>query len=407
MDITRIGRTLAVLGVLAGLAAGPARAASFAILDSDDGDPVGAAGHYQLGSPEGAFVEVSSFSPQYFDLRFATATDSWDFFFASYATPGLTPGLYQVNPLQGGPRLSIRHGQAECATPQGQFQIHSIAFAPDQSLLSVDLSFVQRCQDGGPRLRGVLLYRAGDATCANAPDGTACDDTNACTVGDTCHGGSCLSGPHVSCDDHNDGTDDVCFIDQGCSNRPASSTWALDGQVDVEASANGRTVHRRATSSGTAILRIDHTYEIPSGTCPDTGATLLSELGRWHADRRGRIHLVHSNIQRVVRTVARCLRGPALTVSSYRHWMDIRTTGGTFCAWHPVPADGRHLCGLIRLQGTATVSGITVTQSTVVHYAATRTDRGRFLPATAPPAGREEAPGDGHPLAAALPVTSP
>jgi len=67
-------------------------------------------------------------------------------------------------------------------------------------------------------------------------------------------------------------------------------------------------------------------------------------------------------------------------VTGYRHWVDIRTNGGTFCRWTPVPADGRHLCGYLRIHLEAVVSGIVVEESEVARYTAERTDRGGFLP---------------------------
>jgi len=54
--------------------------------------------------------------------------------------------------------------------------------------------------------------------CSNQPlaDGEDCDDRNACTNGDQCAGGQCVSGPSVVCDDNNDCTDDACQSGPGC-----------------------------------------------------------------------------------------------------------------------------------------------------------------------------------------------
>ncbi len=46
--------------------------------------------------------------------------------------------------------------------------------------------------------------------CTHVPSTAACDDGNACTVGDMCSGGKCLSGKTPSCDDGNPCTTDTC-----------------------------------------------------------------------------------------------------------------------------------------------------------------------------------------------------
>lgn len=42
------------------------------------------------------------------------------------------------------------------------------------------------------------------------PDGTPCDDHNACTTNDTCVNGSCVGGPAPNCNDNNACTTDTC-----------------------------------------------------------------------------------------------------------------------------------------------------------------------------------------------------
>lgn len=52
------------------------------------------------------------------------------------------------------------------------------------------------------------------------PNGTPCDDGNACTTMDTCNAGACSGGPALSCDDQNDCTDDTCDPILGCVHTP-------------------------------------------------------------------------------------------------------------------------------------------------------------------------------------------
>ncbi|NIR28934.1 MAG: hypothetical protein GWN84_06390, partial [Gammaproteobacteria bacterium] len=56
-------------------------------------------------------------------------------------------------------------------------------------------------------------------TCTRDTDGTGCNDGNACTVSDTCSGGSC-TGSIRSCDDGDACTDDSCNPSSGCVNTP-------------------------------------------------------------------------------------------------------------------------------------------------------------------------------------------
>ena len=55
---------------------------------------------------------------------------------------------------------------------------------------------------------------------SNAPPGSPCNDSDACTAGEKCQGGSCLGGAPVSCDDENPCTDDACDTTLGCLNTP-------------------------------------------------------------------------------------------------------------------------------------------------------------------------------------------
>jgi hypothetical protein len=424
MERTSIRQALAAIGLLLALVgrAGPAPGASFAIVDSEQGDPVGAGGHYVLTSPAGAFAGESFYRTADIDGRihasgfkveFTDAGDSWLFSFsAAPVDRDLLAGAYTVDPDQiGSPRLYVRHGQTDCVTPRGSFTVRDVAVAADGTLRTVNVEFEQRCDRDGPRLRGVLRFGVGDLACTGAPDGAPCDDTNACTTDDTCRAGSCVSGARVDCNDANGATDDACFIDRGCDNRTASSTWDVAGDLVVTASARGRTIRRRSTVEGTLVLRVDRSYEVPSGTCRGTGELLPSEVGTWRADRRGRLHLGRSNLRRVIRAVGRCLGAPPIRVVSYRHWVEIPAGGGTFCRWRPMPADGRHLCGYIRLHLTVVASGVTVEEDEVVRYAAERTDGGTFLPrvplAMAGDSMRLPPRAPGGPLAAALGLALP
>jgi hypothetical protein len=57
----------------------------------------------------------------------------------------------------------------------------------------------------------------------SAPDGTACNDENACTRQDTCLAGTCSGRPvvpKIDCDDHNRCTTESCDPETGCMHTP-------------------------------------------------------------------------------------------------------------------------------------------------------------------------------------------
>ncbi|MBM4353921.1 MAG: hypothetical protein FJ109_09015 [Deltaproteobacteria bacterium] len=55
---------------------------------------------------------------------------------------------------------------------------------------------------------------------ANAADKTPCDDADACTVNDSCMGGTCMPGITANCNDGNVCTEDVCEPKNGCLHLP-------------------------------------------------------------------------------------------------------------------------------------------------------------------------------------------
>ena len=71
------------------------------------------------------------------------------------------------------------------------------------------------CGDGDTCDNGVCVGAA-------PPDGTPCDDSDACTQNEVYLGGVCQGGQPVSCDDSNFCTDDFCDSATGCYSLPTS-----------------------------------------------------------------------------------------------------------------------------------------------------------------------------------------
>ena len=68
--------------------------------------------------------------------------------------------------------------------------------------------------------------------CSLTPDheGFACNDEDACTIGDQCQAGVCTGGAPLNCNDGNDCTDDSCDAESGCVHTP-NSAQCQDGDL--------------------------------------------------------------------------------------------------------------------------------------------------------------------------------
>ncbi|MFQ5478578.1 MAG: hypothetical protein ACE5E4_08180 [Candidatus Binatia bacterium] len=69
------------------------------------------------------------------------------------------------------------------------------------------------CDDGNVCTDDSCVPASG---CLNAPNVVPCDDGDACTTSDTCAAGTCVGGAPPNCDDGNPCTDDSCDVLVGC-----------------------------------------------------------------------------------------------------------------------------------------------------------------------------------------------
>src|SRR5439155_1642776 len=95
---------------------------------------------------------------------------------------------------------------------------------------------------------------------ARVPDGTTCNDGNACTRTDTCRRGACTGGDPVVCDDdHEPCTDDACDPQRGCLHPPLtgvrSVTCWLDGIEEALGAASASDIRAPVRRGiGTAVM---------------------------------------------------------------------------------------------------------------------------------------------------------
>lgn len=97
-------------------------------------------------------------------------------------------------------------------------------------------------------------------SCVGMPDGTACDDDNACTQTDTCAGGACVGSNAVTCT-----ASDACHVDGVCD--PATGTCSTPDAPDGTMCDDGNACTTTdVCSSGTCIGA-----DAPMGTMCDDG----------------------------------------------------------------------------------------------------------------------------------------
>jgi hypothetical protein len=138
-------------------------------------------------------------------------------------------------------------GQISCGCPTGQTCVNGVcqstgnpcAGRPDgtpcddgDACTQNDVCQAGVCVGGNPIVCAPLDQSHGTGTCNPATgvcsyparaNGTPCDDGNACTQGDTCQNGSCVAGSAaLICDDNNVCTNNFCDPSFGCRSVPVA-----------------------------------------------------------------------------------------------------------------------------------------------------------------------------------------
>jgi hypothetical protein len=353
--------------VLVALAA-PALAANLVILESEPGDPLGGGVERILDSTAGAFAFNSghptggAFLAIEPPLRpFPTPDARWQLsFMTDHEQPpvvgqldaGVRTGTFAPGrgPYVRSPLLAV-----EC-TESGAFLVSRI----DAGRLDAD--FAVRCDGAAGALRGTVRYGAGDASCTGKPDGTPCDDDDACTTGEACRGERCDDGRAVECDDGDPGTDDLCGAREGCLH---GRRWNTAGRLKATASGPGGTAHARVTLAGAADVRSDGTYAIAYGPCPLVPIAVPIERGRWR-EGHGRIELRATNRKELGRAFGVCL--------GFRH-LRLRRLGGTARSCGVTTASADVLCVVERFRATVAVAGNVVALAGRARLVGPRVDR--------------------------------
>ena len=106
------------------------------------------------------------------------------------------------------------------------------------------------------------------AGCKHANNSTPCDDSNACTVTDTCSGGKCVGSGTPSCDDAKKCTTDSCEPNSGCLHTPitpccGNGVKEAGEQCDDGNEVDNDTCKNNCTSAPAADWRIGTWNGVP------------------------------------------------------------------------------------------------------------------------------------------------
>ncbi|HJQ83952.1 MAG TPA: hypothetical protein VKA21_07750 [Candidatus Binatia bacterium] len=114
------------------------------------------------------------------------------------------PGRYEgvrdssFHPVYGGPLIyRVVTEEWGCYDFTGFFVVHELVVGAGDVVTAFSADATLQCQDASTRIVAVR-FRTGDAGCASVPDGTPCDDGNACTATDGCAAGVCVGTDAVS-----------------------------------------------------------------------------------------------------------------------------------------------------------------------------------------------------------------
>jgi hypothetical protein len=294
----------------------------------------------------------------------------WNVEFAAAGGVPLAPGAYEnaqrfpFNDLDR-PGLSVTGDGHGCNELSGRFDVLEVTYGQNDDVLSFAADFVQYCETTMPPLYGSIRFRAGDAACGAAPDGTACDDHDPCTASTSCQQGTCVDTSSVApcavapcaasalCDPHDtschasqaepDGTQcddgDPCTlgdscqsgycVSPGCSPSNGACTvepsqcWNVTGKVKFKGPAG----KGGGDFSGGFSTYADSAYELAGPLLGCGTPTTAVETGELQPAPRGRSDLIAANAQALMAPLGECLGGE-IVEQRRTEWIAVKR-GGT------------------------------------------------------------------------------
>jgi hypothetical protein len=213
----------------------------------------------------------------------------------------IVPGTYESDANDPFPVLVVNATTQSCDAVAARVTVHAIEF-DGTNVTALTIDFEQHCSDDpASGLYGSVRFRTGSVACGGVPEGTPCNDFDACTDGATCTGGECVpvvprepcpsdaqcfengvcdplsgacsptvpatgtpcddanacteddachmgrcTGTFLTCDDQSPCTTDTCDPGTGCAHAPlAEQCWAIAGRTVVRVNASGKIGGRR------------------------------------------------------------------------------------------------------------------------------------------------------------------
>lgn len=136
---------------------------------SQNGDSIGQGATASYVPPTASITARGDAGDAFISVDDPASGDWWTAEFAAPPGETLKPGTY-TNAVRapfrgaGQPGLSVTGSGRGCNTLIGEFTVHSIGTAPDGTVASLDVSFIQHCGSSPEALTGRARFRAGPAS---------------------------------------------------------------------------------------------------------------------------------------------------------------------------------------------------------------------------------------------------
>ncbi len=134
---------------------------------------------------------------------------------------------------QPGEMICACEQDEDCADQDDGNACNGVLVCVDNECVIEPGSVVECAGQVGPCLENVCDPETGNCLDKWIANGTACNDSNACTANETCQQGSC-TGSSINCDDGNPCTDDDCNTQSGCVHENLPDGTSCGGNMECQ-----------------------------------------------------------------------------------------------------------------------------------------------------------------------------
>lgn len=173
----------------------PVAAATFLTVASGPDEPMGRGQRFRYESPLVTFgLSRDDFGGFHVFVPGTFLQPQWRLAFIPQDggpfTPGEYEGIAELSAFFAKPGVRA-DGPGACTPIEGRFVLHEVEYAGD-GIVRFAADVEQRCAGTTEVLRAHLRVNAGDEPCDAGPNGTSCDDRDACSPTSACHAGRCV-----------------------------------------------------------------------------------------------------------------------------------------------------------------------------------------------------------------------